>query len=363
MSRLTLNISFPAAFTMIPNGFLDHSMPRANGEFVKIYLYLLRAAEGGEKEVSPSGIADRIFCTENDVLRALRYWEKEQLLDLEENDGIITGITLFPGRDQDDGKEKARRAPEDASLPPQISMDDREDKISMERALALRENEEIRELLFIAEQYLGKPLTQTEMQRLLFLYDDLHFTTDLIDYLIEYCVSKNHKSIYYIMKVAKNWYADGINTVRAARASVNRYNKDYYEILKAFGITGRNPIDDEISYMKKWIENYGFPMELITEACSRTVLRAGKPSFSYADGILKNWEKEGVRSAEEVARLDALHEQKSREAADRKAGSAAAKQGAAGQAAKKPNAFNSFTSQHQYDFDDLEKTLSKGMPE
>ena len=344
---------------MIPNEFLDHNMPRANGEFVKIYLYLLRAAEAGEREISLSSIADRIFCTENDVLRALRYWEKEQLLILEESDGVITGMTLLTAEEAAERAEKAPAAPgaNEASLP-QVNIEERDDKISMERAAALRENEDIRELLFIAEQYLGKPLTQSEMQRLLFLYDDLHFTADLIDYLIEYCVSKNHKSIYYIMKVAKNWYADGITTVRAARASVNRYNKDYYEILKAFGITNRNPIDDEISYMKKWIETYGFPMELITEACSRTVLRAGKPSFSYADGILKSWEKEGVRTPDDVTKLDALHEQKKSASAERKqASGASVKAGAA-----KQNAFNSFSSQHQYDFDDLEKTLSKGMP-
>ena len=64
-------------------------MPGANGEFVKLYLYLLRCAGTG-RELSISSIADFFDHTEKDVRRALSYWEKLKLLKLryDEDGGI-----------------------------------------------------------------------------------------------------------------------------------------------------------------------------------------------------------------------------------------------------------------------------------
>ena len=44
MGQFEVYNSFPGEFTFISNRFLDGYMPSANGEFVKIYLYLLRHA-------------------------------------------------------------------------------------------------------------------------------------------------------------------------------------------------------------------------------------------------------------------------------------------------------------------------------
>ncbi|MEI3524765.1 MAG: hypothetical protein V8Q27_00480 [Eubacteriales bacterium] len=57
------------------------------------------------------------------------------------------------------------------------------------------------------------------------------------------------------------------------------YNRAYFKILKAFGISSRNPVEVEIACMDKWLKEYGFSMELITEACSRTMAAIHQPSF------------------------------------------------------------------------------------
>ncbi len=56
-----------------------------------------------------------------------------------------------------------------------------------------RSNEETEQLLFIVEQYIGKPLSATEVRTILFIYDKLGFSADLIDYLVQYCVGKEKK--------------------------------------------------------------------------------------------------------------------------------------------------------------------------
>ena len=66
--------------TVVSNAFIDTYMTAANGEYVKVFLYLLR--HDGE-EVTVSAIADALDHTEADVKRALAYWEEAGLLERE----------------------------------------------------------------------------------------------------------------------------------------------------------------------------------------------------------------------------------------------------------------------------------------
>ena len=45
MKTLVLKNNFQMNMTMLPNSFVDHYMANANGEFVKVYLFLLRHVE------------------------------------------------------------------------------------------------------------------------------------------------------------------------------------------------------------------------------------------------------------------------------------------------------------------------------
>lgn len=166
------------------------------------------------------------------------------------------------------------------SVPTGKASSDKKQELTPERIRELKQNEEIIQILYIAEQYLGKTLSPTESQKLLFFYDGLGLSADLIEYLLEYCVSHNHKSIRYIEKVAIAWAEEGITTVEQASSSNSRYNKEYFTILKALGITNRNPVETEITLMDTWLKTYCFSMEIIQEACNRTVLQTGQASFS-----------------------------------------------------------------------------------
>ena len=70
--------------TVVSNAFIDTYMTAANGEYVKVFLYLLRH-EG--EEVTVSAIADALDHTEADVKRALAYWEEAGLLEREGDGG------------------------------------------------------------------------------------------------------------------------------------------------------------------------------------------------------------------------------------------------------------------------------------
>ena len=84
-------------------------MPRANGEFVKIYLYLLRSLQSGDTALDLAAVADVFDCTESAVLRTLRYWENQKLV-------VLAGTDTQPHR-QTTSHPAHRRQPEHLSHP------------------------------------------------------------------------------------------------------------------------------------------------------------------------------------------------------------------------------------------------------
>lgn len=346
MAMITLHNASHPEVTILSNTFIDQYMPEANGEFVKVYIYLLRALSNAPVSFSLEQMADRLLCTERDILRALKYWAKQELLSLDFTDNNkLCGISLLtPGCQPDtiqaeisstsETKEPAASAPVTPQAQP----------LTPDRVSELKQNEDIIQLLYVAEQYLGKTLTPTEIQKLLFFYDGLGMSADLIEYLIEYCVSHNHRSIRYIEKVALAWAGEGITSVDEAKQSSSRYNKDYFSILKALGISGRNPVDTEISMMDTWLKTYGFSLEIIQEACNRTVLQTGQASFQYTDKILEGWKKKDVHTLDDIHALDTEHKKRRQE---KKSSSPAPASN---------NRFNNF-QQREYNFDEYEKHL------
>ena len=106
-------------------------------------------------------------------------------------------------------------------------------------------------------------------------------------------------------KVALGWADAGIKTVDQAKDDAAAHSQIYYSVMKALGITGRNLVDSEVSLINKWVGEYGFDIELVKAACSKTISAIQKPSFEYTDSILANWRKKDVHTLKDVEVLDA----------------------------------------------------------
>ena len=50
----------------------------------------------------------------------------------------------------------------------------------------------------------------------------------------------------------------------------------------------------ELEYINKWTKEYGFLLDVIQEACDKTVMTTDNHRFAYADGILSKWYRAGV---------------------------------------------------------------------
>ena len=95
MGTITLSSEDSGSNSILSNTFIDYYMPEANGDFVKVYLYLLRLQQGSHTACSISKIADHLQCTDNDVERAIKYWIGKDLLQYSLDDaGRPVGLIL-----------------------------------------------------------------------------------------------------------------------------------------------------------------------------------------------------------------------------------------------------------------------------
>ena len=356
MGRVTISSTCGEDSTYVSNIFIDEYMQDANDAQIKIYLYLLRMMSAN-LSTSVSALADKFNHTEKDVIRSLKYWEKKGLISLEyDASQNLTGIHMEDITSQKNTVRKKENTVLRA-LPPVTQAVPEKPNYSVAMLRSFKQSDG-QGLLFIAEQYFGRTLNPTEISTIYYIHDELKFSDELLDYLMQYCVDNHKTDFRYMEKVAINWSQEGITTPKQARAENYRHDSDILTIMKALGMEN-NPTDKEVSYINKWRGELGFTMEIILEACDRTVLATQKNRLRYCDGILKSWHESKVITREDIARLDAsftadLKQKRSKasNSIDNKEryGESSIRLGA------NQNRFNQF-QQNTYDFAELEKRL------
>ena len=291
MGRVTISSNCGEDSTYVSNIFIDEYMQDANDAQIKIYLFLLRMMSAN-LPTSVEALADKFNHTESDVIRALKYWEKKGLISLEyDTSQNLTGIHMEDIVASQHRRYGRRRG------------DSVQNPVAPPKAVK-KEATDVSNLLFIAEQYFGRTLTSTEMQTICYIHDDLAFSDDLLDYLMQYCVDNHKKDFRYMEKVAINWNQQGIKTPKQARAEIFKHDSDFIAIMKALGMEN-SPTEKEINFILKWRGELGFSMDIILEACDRTVMATQKGRLKYCDAILRSWHEKKVKTREDIAKLDA----------------------------------------------------------
>lgn len=400
MKSFNLHNNSGVSYTQISNIFIDEYMPSANGTYVKVYITLIRMLTGGSILASLEAIADVLEIMEADVVRALTYWEKQGLLAIrrDSSTGAIADVYMtspksstasninicFSTNNSLTDAIKTEPVKADAfnagainagtantgaftasavnanAINADISNADtnKTDKLTntintntvkaSNKSNGNNSNpEEFKWLVNIVEQYMEHPLSPSDVELVDYIYNTLHFSTDLILYLYEYCVGKNKTNVKYIQTVAINWANDGIETVERAKQNNAGYDTEYIEIMRAFGFN-KTPAPIQKQYIDSWL-SLGFSIDMIKEAANRTLLKIYEPNFNYANGIIERWFAHNVKTTEDLKKIDELHSASVAKAAT-----------VAPAHSKKPvNSFNSYEqrSYSKQDYSVLEKQL------
>lgn len=364
MNYITITSEKNETYSSISNFFIDYYMTSANGDFVKVYLYLVRLMSSREP-VSIADIANHFDLSEKFICKAIRYWISQDVMKLNYNSQkVLTGITLLPLRDKSEdmygldslsmlgmdysvdtpdthdtvhdtedtrgtdmaaasrmtqediftaAAQTSPKAQQNISVPDAApvhnvsAVHNPPDKVLITPELLRKKQEDdiFSDILFEAEAFYGKTLSMAESETLIYIYDQLHFSQELIEYLIEYCLTLGKKSFKYAEAVAKAWYENGIDTVEKARENSNAYNPLFRKVFRELGISRNRPTSAETAYIDAWSEEMGFSEDLITFACQKAILsRPQSANFAYVNGILENWYKNGVKSIRDVETLD-----------------------------------------------------------
>lgn len=357
MGQIRLTPPAESDATIVSNVFIDEWLPRANGEFVKVYIYLLRVMQQAPTLLDTNLLADDLFMMESDIIRALKYWEQSKVLSLEYNNKSLIGIHLLSLQASSDNKLKDKELKDkdlkdkklgdktlNLDLPHVINKSNAEKSTTT----PVYDEQAYKQLVYFAEALFGKVLSSTDTDIILSLVDTYSLPFDVAEYLIELCAIRN-KNLQYMEKVATDWANHEIATVEQAKQHADQHNGNYYRVFKALGIFNHQPQNDEKQLIDKWIKEYNFAIEIVERACGITITTIHDPSLKYTDKILTSWYNNGTMSLQAI------------EAAEERFKAAKATTTAATTTptvkSTQKNRFHN-NEQRSYDFDYLEKRMN-----
>ena len=311
-------------FTPISNVFIEKYMPFARGEFVKVYLLLLKYNFSNEPGVNSSILASSLNLLESDVMNALNYWNDQGVIKFVPVDKMNNFIIEFVPLDNDL-----------SSTSPDVNL------------LDALNNTETNDMLRDIERILCRPLSTKEMEIYLGWQKDFSFTSELILILIEYCASKGKVDYRYIEKVALAWNDMGIKTIEKAQSHIKQTEDKWVkirQILNYLGINNSEIMKPQEELLNKWINVYKFDIQLIKKACDICFQRLNRADFKYIDGILSKWFNDNIKTLDDVAIKDKQHKNNYKNSSTNY------------QKNLKASGFNNFEPR-SYDYDSLEKKL------
>ena len=326
--------------TIIPNSFIDNYLADADGRDLKVFLYLMRYSYVPEADISLSAMAETLDYTSNQILKALRNWQKQGLLDFALNDkkeiehiwlsdintAVLKGtqttantvIVYEPQKQTNEAinteTESEKQANEDdfsskmvyaAPTASPVSLPD----YGVKQISDICDDTDFKRLMDIIEKYLApKSMDSQHIKVLLGIYEFLGFSDDLIIYLYDYCCSNDKKNPKYIEKVAVSWFEKGIKTAGQAQEETQFYNKLMGGIRKALGLGNEKGLNtNQIKSVSKWVSEYQLPDNVIINACERAATAEVAKPFAYASKIIDEWYKAGIKSIDDVAKRDRVH--------------------------------------------------------
>ena len=296
-------------------------MPFARGEFVKVYLLLLKYNFSNEPGVNSSILASSLNLLESDVMNALNYWNDQGVIKFVPVDKMNNFSIEFVPLDNDL-----------SSTSPDVNL------------LDALNNTETNDML---RDILCRPLSTKEMEIYLGWQKDFSFTSELILILIEYCASKGKVDYRYIEKVALAWNDMGIKTIEKAQSHIKQTEDKWVkirQILNYLGINNSEIMKPQEELLNKWINVYKFDIQLIKKACDICFQRLNRADFKYIDGILSKWFNDNIKTLDDVAIKDKQHKNNYKNSSTNY------------QKNLKASGFNNFEPR-SYDYDSLEKKL------
>lgn len=259
------------------------AFPEATAEELRV---LIAAIELNGTKTSLSAVAARAGTSIPRTKASLRLWESEGALAFSETPNNII-----------DEFEPA------------------EDTVEAKKTAATIRSEGLRTLHEEIARIIEKPaLDREEVNRVTALTTELALSPEYIITLASFLKEKREASgneaklrVGNIVNRAKSLAEKGIDTLEMLERHIElteQDTKDEHEIRTILGIWGRAISKTQKEYFKKWMNDYCFGSDIISEAYDIAALNTKNGSLPYMDRVLTSWHEAGLKTAEECRNYD-----------------------------------------------------------
>ncbi len=276
----------------MPLGFLEHHLVNAPPIYVVIYLFVFSKAKEN-KSLSYEDIASNFEgVVTGDIEKCFNYWSNKKIINITDNTLTFLKISMETNN---------------SGFKNTVQIDHKPTYKTQELEIFRKNNKDVERLFTLTENILGNLLKSTDINTIFSFYDWLRLPVEVIEFLLEYSAKSGHANMRYMEKIALSWHDKGIDTLEKAKEEVGESKDDNILIKKALGIKNRDITTIETKLINKWKSEYNYNIDIILEACDKTIMQAPKPTFKYVDKILSNWYISDVKTLDDIIMYETSH--------------------------------------------------------
>lgn len=276
----------------VPNAVVDQYLKLATPSQLKVLLYLLRH---NNETVETQAICDATSLSAEQVEEALEFWAQTDLFTVPASTTAQPETTAAV-EDDIGSTDTVPPCPTDVTLDGKTI------------AEAIQSSQELNHLQQEFQMQLGKPITNREMQVLIWLNQENHIPAGVILTVFSYCKSINKGSIAYLQTTLLEWWNDGYRTLEQINALIQKKlsQRTYMSKVRSILEMERKPTPTQTDFINRWQEQ-NVPLELIEYAYERTLDQkgnGGRLHIQYIDKIISSWMQAGYRTRKEAEQFD-----------------------------------------------------------
>lgn len=282
----SVNTTLFSSIFAVPTDIVDRHIRLANGDQLKVLLWILR---NNPNNPDIKAMCAALKMNESDAADYLQYW-------------VLTGVL-----NSDAG---VSAAPAPAPVEPHVAAEPKKEikdpdpvKPSLsDIARRIDESPELKHFLLEVQGIVGT-IGYNEQSTLVHLHDYYGLPTEVLFMLIDYCSSVGKANPNYILAVGKDWGTREIDTVDKAAEQISALrnaNALWKEFAVYAGIKNEKPTTKQNEFLRRWVGEFKFGIDMIIIAYEEMADRTGKISFAYMNKVLENWHKKGYKKPSDI---------------------------------------------------------------
>ena len=265
--------------TTLPDIFFTEYLPEANGDYIKVYLYILFLSKY-DKDIKVNDLCKKLSLPLKIIQDGMKYWEDQGVLTKKNTGYIINNL-----------QEKELHQ----LYKPKVALSAEQIQKSAES------QKKAKTIEYINNRYFSGLMPTSWYPDIELWFKKYNFDDEVMIALFEYCFDKSALHRNYMQVVADSWFKNKIKTFNDLDQyyeKQEKLNKLANMISKKLGLS-RQLTQYEYAYIEKWFIDFGYSFDVIEIALKRTTSKVN-PSFDYIDKLITDWHDRGLKTADQV---------------------------------------------------------------